>query len=41
VSSIDADTQGAFREQDRFVNDLLVAMSAQDRGRMIGLASQL
>jgi EpsI family protein len=40
VSSIDSDTQGAFREQDRFVNDLLVAMSAQDRGRVIGLASQ-
>jgi EpsI family protein len=41
VSSIDADTQAAYREQDRFVNDLLVAMSVQDRGRVIGLASQL
>ncbi len=41
VSSIDADTQGAYREQDRFVNDLLMAMSVQDRGRVIGLASQL
>lgn len=41
VSSIDPDTQGAFREQDRFVNELLVAMSAQDRSRVIGLASQL
>ncbi len=41
VSSIDADTQGAYREQDRFVNELLVAMSVQDRGRVFGLASQL
>lgn len=41
VSSIDADTQTAYREQDRFVNELLVAMSVQDRGRVIGLASQL
>jgi EpsI family protein len=39
VSSIDADPQVAYREQDRFVNDLLLAMSAQDRGRLIGLAS--
>ena len=37
VSSIDADLNGAYREQDRFVNDLLLAMSAQDRGRLIGL----
>jgi EpsI family protein len=41
VSSIDTDTQAAFREQDRFVNDLLAAMSAQDRGRVIGVATQL
>lgn len=41
VSSIDADTQAAYRQQDRFVNELLVAMSVQDRGRVIGLASQL
>jgi len=41
VSSIDADTQAAYREQDRFVNELLVAMSVRDRGRVIGLASQL
>ncbi len=41
VSSIDADTQGAYREQDRFVNDLLAAMAVQDRGRVIGLASSL
>lgn len=38
VSSIDGDPQGAYREQDRFVNDLLLAMSAQDRGRLIGLS---
>lgn len=41
VSSIDADTQGAYRAQDRFVNDLLAAVSALDRGRLIGLSPQL
>jgi len=41
VSSIDADAQAAYREQDRFVNDLLAAMSTQDRGRLIGLSSPL
>lgn len=41
VSSIDANKRDAFNEQDRFVNELLAAMSAQDRGRMIGVASQL
>jgi EpsI family protein len=42
VSSIDADLNGAYEHQDRFVNDLLVAMSARDRGRLIGLpAAQL
>lgn len=41
VSSIDADTQGAYREQDRFVNELLLALSAQDRGRVIGMSSPL
>jgi EpsI family protein len=41
VSSLDADTQGAFREQDRFVNDLLAAMERQDRSRLIGRALPL
>jgi EpsI family protein len=36
VSSIDANTQGAYRAQERFVGDLLNAMSEADRGRLIG-----
>ena len=37
VSSIDGDAQAAYREQERFVNDLLSAMAPRDRMQVIGL----
>jgi EpsI family protein len=37
VSSIDAGANEAFQQQDRFVNDLLAAMSEADRRRVTGL----
>lgn len=37
VSSIDADQQRAYREQDRFINDLLQAVPPGDRLRLSGL----
>jgi EpsI family protein len=39
VSSIDANTPGAFRRQDQFVNELLTAMAVHDRSRVIGAAA--
>jgi EpsI family protein len=38
VSSIDGDAKAAYREQERFVNDLLSAMEPRDRMQVIGLA---
>ena len=38
VSSIDGDARAAYREQERFVNDLLSAMEPRDRMQVIGLA---
>lgn len=38
VSSIDADPKRAYREHDRFVNDLLAAVTAPDRLRLSGLS---
>ena len=39
VSSIDVDADRAYREQERFVSDLLAAVSPQDRTRLSGLAA--
>lgn len=39
VSSIDGDAQSAYREQERFVNDLLSAMTPRDRLQVIGQAA--
>ncbi len=39
VSSIDDNADRAYREQDRFVSDLLAAVSAEDRVRLSGLVS--
>jgi hypothetical protein len=39
VSSIDADSDRAFRAHERFVGELLTAVSAADRGRLSGLVS--
>ena len=36
VSSVDADTHNAYRLQERFINDLLGALPAQDRARIAG-----
>ena len=38
VSSIDGDAQAAYGQQERFVNDLLSAMSPRDRLQVIGRA---
>jgi EpsI family protein len=40
VSSIDNDPARAYREHERFVSDLLAAVSATDRERLSGLASE-
>jgi EpsI family protein len=39
VSTIDADDAGAYRVQDRFVNQLLDALKPQDRARLLGAAT--
>lgn len=39
VSSIDSDADRAYREQDRFVSELLAAVSETDRVRLSGLGS--
>lgn len=39
ISSIDADAPRAYREHERFANDLLAAVSAGDRQRLSGLAA--
>jgi EpsI family protein len=39
VSSIDDNAERAYREQERFVSDLLAAVSPQDRARLSGLGS--
>ena len=39
VSSIDDNADRAYREQDRFVSELLTAVSAEDRVRLSGLVS--
>jgi EpsI family protein len=40
VSSIDGDSARAYRQQERFVSDLLAAVSPADRERLSGLASE-
>ncbi len=39
VSSIDADSDRAYRAHERFAGELLTAVSATDRGRLSGLVS--
>ena len=39
VSTIDADERSAYRVQDRFVNQMLDAMSPRDRLRLLGAAT--
>jgi EpsI family protein len=39
VSTIDANEAGAYRVQDRFVNQLLDALRPQDRARLLGAAT--
>jgi EpsI family protein len=39
VSTIDANEAGAYRVQDRFVNQLLDALKPQDRSRLLGAAT--
>lgn len=39
VSSIDGDTQGAYRQHERFIQDLIAAMTPTDRMRLAGLPS--
>jgi len=39
VSTIDADAAGAWRLQDRFVNQMLAALPAHDRTRLLGVAT--
>jgi EpsI family protein len=41
VSSIDGEPDNAFRQQDRFVNDLLAAVSESDRSRLGGFSTGL
>ncbi len=36
VSTIDTDEAESYRQQDGFINDLLGALSAKDRGRIVG-----
>jgi EpsI family protein len=40
VSSIGADDAGAYRIQDRFVNQMLAALKPQDRIRLLGAATK-
>jgi EpsI family protein len=37
VSSIDGDTHGAYRQHDRFIQDLVMALAPVDRGRIAGV----
>jgi hypothetical protein len=40
VSTIGANEDDAWRLQDRFVNQMLAAMSARDRTRLLGVAAR-
>jgi EpsI family protein len=40
VSTIDTDEAASFRTQDAFVNELLAAMDARDRGRIVNFAAR-
>jgi len=39
VSTVGADAEGAWRAQDRFLNQMLVAMAPRDRTRLLGAAT--